>query len=133
MAMLVSALVDEVNDSWKSYVRDQDQVTGLTAPLNTAAISLTVDDPTQVSKGLLQVDDEMMQVRSVDRTTSTVTLEAWGRARMGSVAATHSAGAQVTTAPLYPRVRVRDIVSGVMQEIFPKLFAVAESSLTVTP
>lgn len=133
MAMLVSSLVDEVNDSWKSYVRDQDQVTGLTGALNTSAISFVVDDVTQVAKGLLQIDDEMMQVRSVDRTTSTVTLEAWGRGRMGSVAATHAGGAQVTTAPLYPRVRVRDVISGVMQEIFPKLFSVAEIALTVSP
>lgn len=131
--MLVSSLVDEANDAWRSYVREQDQVTGLSSTLNASAVSFTVDDPAQVSKGLLQIDDEMVQVRSVDRTTSTVTLEAWGRARMGSTAATHAIGAPITTAPLYPRVRVRDVISGVMQEIFPTLFPVASVSLTPNP
>lgn len=133
MAMTVTSIVDEVIDVWRSYVREQPAVTSLTAPLDSSAVSLSVSDPTKVGVGLVQVDDEMMQVKSVDRTASTVTLEAWGRAQMSSVAASHLSGAKVTSSPAAPRVRVRDALSDVMQEIFPGLYPVDSVLLTTTP
>lgn len=132
MALTISDLVDEANDTWRSYVRIQEQVTALSGSLSDSALTFVVDDATKVSTGLIQIGDEMMQVKSLDRTTNTITLEAWGRAQMGSTASSHSSGAKVTTAPIYPRVRVLAVVSEVVQEIFPQLFAVTSTTLDVT-
>lgn len=133
MTMLVSAVVDEVIDTWRSYVREQNPVTATSGTFDADDLSFTVDDASRVTVGLIQVGDEMVQVRSVDRTTSTVTLEAWGRGQMASTAVSHSIGSKVTSAPTVPRVRVRDALSDVMQEVFPGLFAVDEVLLTATP
>jgi hypothetical protein len=129
MAMLVSSLVSEINDTLKTFVREQDQVTSLEGSLDASAVTFTVEDGTQVSKGLVEIDDEMVQVKSVDTSGGVVTIETWGRAEMGSTAASHSDGAKVTTAPVYPRVRVMGVLSDVVQECFPRLYGVLQTTL----
>lgn len=131
MALLVSTLVDEIGEAWRSYTKHQESVTALTSPIDASVTSLVVDDITVVSKGLHQIDEEIVFVRSVDRTTSTVTLEPWGRGQSGTTAASHSAGAKVTASPTYPRGRIKDVVSEVVQEIFPAIYAVSSTTLTV--
>lgn len=133
MSMLVSALVDEVTETFRSYVREQNPTTAMTSTIDSDDLTFTVYDPTTISKGLIQIDDEMVFVRAVDRASSTVTLEPWGRGRSGTTATSHALGAQVTSSPTYPRGRVRDLISGVMQEIFPSLFAVTSTLLTFNP
>lgn len=133
MSMLVSDLVTETIESFRSYVREQPPTTALTAPIGNTDTTFVVADGMQIGKGLHQIDDEMVSVRSVDRTTNTVTLEPWGRGQSGSQAVSHSAGAKVTQAPNYPRTRVRDLLSGTIQEIFPDLFAVALTTLDINP
>ena len=131
MAMLVSSLVDEVTEVFRSYVRQQEPTTALTTTVNSSVTTLTVDDGTVVSKGLAQLEDEMIYVRSVDRTTNIVTLEPWGRGQSGSTAASHTSGSRFTQAPATPRVRARDVLSQVLQEIFPRLFPVAATTLDI--
>jgi len=133
MALLVSSLVDEVHDTWRSYVREQSPVTALDGSLTDSALTFTVDDATKISTGVLQIEDELVQVRSVDLTTRVVTLEPWGRAQMNSTAAAHADGAKITVNPSTPRARVRDIISDVVQEIFPTIFAVDDTTLDITP
>jgi hypothetical protein len=128
MAMLVSSLVSEINDVMKSFVREQDQVTALDGTLSDSDLSFTVEDGTQVAKGLVQIDDEMVQVKSTSG--NGVTIETWGRAQMGSTAASHTDGAKVTTAPVYPRIRVASVLSGVVQECFPRLYGVLQTTLS---
>lgn len=131
--MLVRDIVGEVIDTWHSYVREQSPVTALAGSLDSDDITFTVDDPSRLSSGLVEVGDEMVQVRSVDRTSATVTLEAWGRGQMSSSAEAHALGTRVTSTPTTPRVRVRDALSDTMQEVFPQLFAVDEVLLSATP
>lgn len=131
MALSVSTLVDEVVDTWHFYVHQLEPTTALSSSINASALTFTVGDPTSISKGLAQIEDEMVYVSSVDRSTSTVTLEPWGRGQQGSTAASHSTDARITMAPSVPRVRAKDLLSQVLQEIFPRLFAVAETTIDV--
>lgn len=130
MTMLVSSLVSEINDTMRTYTREQDQVTALEGSLSDSAITFNVEDGTQVSKGVVEIDDEVMQVKSVDSSGGVVTLETWGRAQMGSTAASHSDGVKVTTAPTYPRMRVAAVLSDVVQECFPGLYGVLETTVS---
>lgn len=133
MPLLVSELVDEVNDTLHSYVRDQDQVTSLATPMAADDLSIVVDDANQLSRGLVQIEDEMVYVKTVDAASGLVLLEPWGRGQSGSTAAEHAAGVKVTNSPIYPRQRVKDVVAGVIHEIFPDVFAVATSYVTPIP
>lgn len=130
MAILVSSIVSEVNDTMQSFTKEQDQVTALSGTLSNSDLTFTVEDGTQVAKGLAEIDDEMVQVKSVDVAGGVVTIETWGRAQMGSTAASHSDGAKITTAPVYPRVRVASVLSGVVHECFPRLYGVLETLIS---
>lgn len=127
--MLVSALVDEVVDTFRSYVRQQEPTTSLSMSIDADDVAFTVADGNQLGRGLAQIEDEMVYVSTVDRTTGAVSLESWGRAQSGSTAASHASGARITQSPLAPRSRVRDLVSQVLQEVFPQLFAVSSTTL----
>lgn len=132
-ALTIASLVDEVQDVLHGYVRDQEQRTSLSAAISTADTTFTVDDADLLSRGLVEIDDELVYVSQVDTTTGTATVAPWGRAQSGSTASAHASGARVTQSPLFPRQRVASAVYGLLREIFPDVFAVAETRLDVDP
>lgn len=127
--LTITSLVDEVLDTVRGYSHHQDQQTSLTTGITDTDLTLVVDDVSQVSKGLLEVEDEILQVASVDVSGNVVTLEPWGRGQSGTTAAAHSADVRVTSAPLFPRQRVRNAVFGVLREIFPSIYATSSTLL----
>lgn len=129
----IASLVDEVSDTVRGYIRHQDQVTSLTAPIGSADLTIPVADATGISKGLIEIEDELVQVQKVDQNAGTVTLEPWGRGQSGSAAVAHASGVRVTSFPLYPRQRVRSAIFGVLREVFPDVFAVKTTTLTGNP
>lgn len=123
----IASLTDEVLDSVHGYSRHQEQRTSLTTAVDSDDLMLVVNDISQISKGLVEVDDELMQVATVDASNNVVTIEPWGRAQSGTTAVSHLSGVRVTGAPLFPRQRVRNAIYGVLRETFPAIFAVAST------
>jgi hypothetical protein len=127
--LTVPSLVDEVLDSIHGYSRHQEQRTSLTTGVGPDDLTLTVDDINQVSKGVLEIEDEIVQVATVDVGGNVVTLEPWGRGQSGTTAVAHGADVRVTSAPLFPRQRVRNAIFGVLREIFPLVYATSSTLL----
>lgn len=127
--LTITSLVDEVLDSMRGFSRHQDQRTSLTSNISDTDLVLAVSDISQVSKGVLEIGDEIVQVATVDSSAGTVTLEPWGRGQSGTIAVAHSSGAQVTSAPLLPRQRVRNAIFGILREMFPDIYAVTSTLL----
>lgn len=125
----VASLVDEVLDSVHGYSRHQEQRTSLAGAIDSDDLSLAVNDIGQISKGIIEVEDELMQVATVDSSNNVVAIEPWGRAQSGTTAVSHPANVRVTGAPLFPRQRVRNAIYGVLRETFPNIFAVASTLL----
>jgi len=128
----VDRIVDETLDALHGYARHQEQVTALTSAPDTDDLTFTVAEPNLLSRGLIEIDDELMLVKSVDSNSSTVTVQAFGRGVNNTTAASHTTGSKVTMSPLYPRRRVRDVAYGVLREIFPSIFAVGMQTLDVS-
>lgn len=122
----VDRICDEVLDALHGYTRWQEQVTSLTSPIDVNDVTFTVDEPQQVSRGLIEVGEELMMVKNVDSTAGTVTLQPWGRAQQNTTATTHSVGDKLTMSPLYTRRRVRDVIYGTLREIFPSVYGISE-------
>jgi hypothetical protein len=78
-----------------------------------------------VSRGLIEIDSELLYVDSVNTTTNTVTLYPWGRGQQGSTAAAHADDAKVTISPRFPRHRVKTVINEVIRSLYPSLFGVA--------
>lgn len=129
----VRSVVEESLDVLHSYVRHQEQRTALSGVLSDAGLTFMVSDPDSISRGLVQIDDELVYVSSVDPNTGAINIEPWGRAQSGSTAVVHSDGAQITMSPLYPRQRLANTAASVLREIFPSVFAVAQTELTINP
>ena len=126
--LTIPSLVDEVLDTIHGYSRHQEQRTSLTTAIDSSQLALVVNDISQVSKGLVEVEDELMQVANVDQANNVITIQPWGRGQSGTTAASHSADVRVTGVPLFPRQRVRNAIYGVLREVFPYVYAVTATT-----
>lgn len=125
-ALTVTRLVDETISALHGYVRDQAQVTTLVNALSPLATQGTVAEDSQISRGLIEIDEELLYVSAVATSgNGDFTIPTWGRGVEGTVAASHNPGAKVTQSPLYPRRRVRDEIFAVLREMFPRVYGVA--------
>lgn len=123
-ALNVSRIIDETLDALYGYTRHQEQVTALTASVSLTQTAFTVAEGAQISRGLIEIGDEQMLVKSCDA-IGNVTLQPYGRGVGNTSAVTHSPNDKVVMSPLYPRRRVRDIVFSTLREVFPSVYGVA--------
>lgn len=132
-SLTVASLIDEILDVLHGYTRGQDQRTSLTSAVTATDLSFAVEDSGALSRGLVEIDDELVYVTQVDAATGMATIAPWGPGQSGTTASTHAAGAKVTQSPLYPRQRVASAVYGLLREIFPDVYAVGQSTLDINP
>ena len=110
-------LVDDTIAEVSSYVRNQEAITVITQPVDASALTLTLDDAAQVSKGLIEVGDELVYVKSVNKNAGTAAVLPGGRGWKGSAAAAHDTLALVRNNPLFPRVMVKRALNDTIKGI----------------
>jgi len=115
-------LIDETALSLTGYTNRQDQATYLTAPMSATDLTFTVADGTVLTRGLVEIDDELIWVDSFDRTTNTATIPAYGRGFRDTTAAVHTAGTRVTITPSFPRSVIRRNLQQAIDAVYPDLF-----------
>ena len=115
-------LINETNLALTGYTNRQDQATYLTSPMTSTDTSFVVADGTVLTRGLVEIDDELIWVDSFDRTTNTATIPAYGRGFRDTTAASHSAGTRVTIAPSFPRSVIRRNLNLAIDGVYPDLF-----------
>ena len=126
MSATYKDLVDETLNTLYGVTGVQDQLTSLTQNITTGDLTFTVDDASQITRGLIEVGDELMHVKSADRTSQQVALSgAFARGYRSSVAATHNSGDMVVNEPTFPRSVVKQAIQEVLQAITPTIYAVA--------
>lgn len=123
-------LVDEVLLNIQGDALDQNEQTFLTSSLNATDLTFVVDEPKLISQGLIEIDSELLWVKSVNQSTGTVTLSTLGRGFRSTTAVTHSAGATVTNNPRYSRFRVKQTLNTAIQAVYPDLYVTATTELT---
>lgn len=130
MAVAFLDIVQRVKQQLLGYTRDQASISYLTAGMTASDTTFTVDvdTVTNLSRGLIEIDDEMLLVKSFDRSSGIVTVTAGlnGRGAEGTVAATHSTNAIVTDDPLYPRTRIKEAINDTIQAVYPDLWVFGE-------
>ena len=130
----LEALRQRVRSQIMGFTRDQQQMSELAAPMTDTDTTFTLDSTTarNISRGLAEIDDELILVKSLDASTSVVSVLGLtnGRGQNGSVAAAHSTNALVTMSPMVPRVRVTEAINQTILAMFPTIpiFAATEIS-----
>jgi hypothetical protein len=115
-------LINETNLALTGYTNRQDQATYLIAPITSTDLTFTVADGTVLTRGLVEIDDELIWVDSFDRTTNTATIPAYGRGFRDTTAQSHTAGTRVTIAPSFPRSVIRRNINLAIDGVYPDLF-----------
>lgn len=106
---------------------DQEQYTYLTNDIGAGDLTFQVNDASQISRGLIEIDSELMNVQTFNLTTNTLTIFPFGRGFYGSTAATHTANTSVINNSKFPKVRVQESINDIINEVYPTLFAVTTS------
>lgn len=105
----------------------QDQATYLQQSTTANALSLTVADTTALSRGLLEIEDELIQVDTIDAGSATLIIPPYGRGFRSTTAAAHPAGTRVVSSPMFPRFLVKQSINDAIQGAFPDLYGTAST------
>jgi hypothetical protein len=108
---------------------NNDMVCSLSYDIAANDLLIGVDDTAAVSKGIIEIDDELIFVTA--NNSGTLTVPTWGRGYKGTTAADHTAGAKVSVAPTYPKAVVRREVNNTIRAVYPDLFAVKTTDITM--
>jgi hypothetical protein len=92
--------------------------------------TFTVDTDTvkNVSRGLVEIDDEMIMVKKFDQSSGLVTILGGlsGRGVEGTTPASHVANTFVTDDPMYPTQRIKEAINDTINATFPDLYVFGE-------
>jgi hypothetical protein len=116
-------MTDEVSRKLAGFTLRQDRQTHLTVAVNATATSITVASATNISTGIIQIDDELIYVDSYDRNTGVLSIPPYGRGYNGTSAATHQNGARVIVSPTFPSVDIKEAINDSIQAVFPDLYS----------
>jgi len=125
-----SQLIDQTLMHLYGYTTIQDQATHLSTNVSASATTLQIADTTAISRGVVEIGDELIWVDDVNTSTGGLTVPPYGRGFRGTEAVTHDAGTRVVSSPLFPRKIVRDTLNDAIRSVYPELFAVGETTFT---
>jgi len=130
MTTTYANLVDEITLNLSGYTLRQDRTTHLTADVTSSGLSLSLGSVTNIGKGVVEIDDELIWLDTYDRISSTGSIAPYGRGYHGTTAAAHTANTKVTIAPTFPRATIKKAINDTIDAVFPNLFAVGIHTFT---
>jgi len=92
-----------------------------------------MNDASLVSRGRIEIGDELLWIDSVDRANNTCVVAPYGRGLDGTTATAHTSLSRVVVQPLYPRQGVKDTINQVIGGLGNQLFAVESATLIANP
>lgn len=127
-------LVKQVRQQLLGFALNQESVSYLTVAMTAGDTTFQADGETilNLSRGLVEVDDELILVKKWDQTSGTVTVMGGvnGRGYEGTTAASHDENALVTSSPAFPRTRIKEAINQAIITLYPELVVFAETEIT---
>jgi len=118
---LTEQTLGEVN----AYVKNQESVTVITSATTAGDLTMLVDDPSSLSRGIVEIDDELVYLKKVFPNTGTIQAlgtagNVIGRGWRGTTATSHVSGSVVRNNPIFPRTQVKRAILETIKAInFP--------------
>ncbi|WP_413114801.1 hypothetical protein ACK1X7_07285 [Streptomyces sp. CY1] len=127
-------IIIRVRQQLQGYTLSQASVSELAAPMSAADTSFQCDASTvtNLSRGLVEIDDELVLVKTFDATSGVVSVMglANGRGVEGTTAASHAAHALVTSDPAFPRQRIKEAINDTVTGLYPHLVVFSTTEIT---
>jgi hypothetical protein len=129
----LNELVDEVKANLQGYALRQDRITYVANPtgLNTTSTEIIVGSASNLAKGTIEIDDELIWIDSFDKANNTLNVvPGFGRGFQGTTAAPHAQYAQVTLSPTFPRNSIKKAINDTINSFYPKLWIINSYTFT---
>ncbi len=129
----LSEMIDEVKSNLQGYTLRQDRITYVAnaAGLTTTSTQIQVGSQSNLAKGTIEIDDELIWIDSFDKASNTLNvIPGFGRGYQGTTASPHSQYAPVTLAPTFPKVTIKKAINDTINSYYPKLWAVSSTTFT---
>lgn len=127
-------LVRQVRQQLLGFTMNQESVSELASAMGAADTSFSCDSATvtNLSRGLVEVDDELILVKTYDAPSGVVSVMGLtnGRGYEGTTAASHAAHALVTSNPAFPRARIKEAINQTIQTLYPELVVFSSTEIT---
>lgn len=130
MTTTYANLVDEITLNLSGYTLRQDRTTHLTSALTSSDLSLSLGSVSNIGKGVVEIDDELIWLDTYDRISSAATAAPYGRGYFGTTPVAHAINTKVTIAPTFPRATIKKAINDTIDAVFPNLFAVGVYTFT---
>lgn len=111
-----------------SYTGVLEATTYLTGAVNATDLVLPVAHPSYLTRGLIEVDNELMHVNTVAETSAQ--LMPFGRGTGNTTALPHLLNSRVTNDPIFPRQRIIEAFNRCLQNVQLELYAVKTDTFT---
>lgn len=133
MTTTYANMVNEILLNLSGYTLRQDRTTHLTQDLTSSGLSLNLGSTTNIGKGVVEIDDELIWLDSYDRVSSSATIAPYGRGYNGTTAEAHTTNTKVTVSPTFPKASVKKAINDTIDAVFPQLFAVGSYEFNYNP
>jgi hypothetical protein len=127
-------LVRQVRQQLLGFTLNQESVSELLVGMSPTDITFQADGETigNLSRGLVEIDDELILVKKWDQTSGTVTVMGGlsGRGYEGTTAAGHNVHALITSNPAFPKARIKEAVNLTISTLYPELVVFSSTEIT---
>jgi hypothetical protein len=127
-------LVKQVRQQLLGFTLNQESVSELAIAMTAADTTFTCDTSTvtNLSRGLVEIDDELVLIKTYDPTSGVVSIMglANGRGYEGTVPASHAQHALITSNPAFPRARIKEAINQTISGLYPHLVVFGTTEIT---
>lgn len=133
MSTTRAQLVEEIRAGLHGWTQDQETSTALTSVIpSSGGGTFTYDNSVgELSRGLIQVDDELLQISTA--AAGVATIPPFGRGRGNSTPASHAIGVEVVDKPRFPNSQIIDTLNQVILSLDSVLYGVSVYEFTPNP
>ena len=124
-----SELIDSTILYLSGFTSQQDRATYITENVGLDDLTISVDEGSAVTRGIVEIDSEIIQVDKVDRANNTLTIPPYGRGFRGTEATVHAAGSRIAAAPQFPRHTVKQALHDAILAVYPDVYAVWDEEI----
>jgi hypothetical protein len=118
-------LIEFVRHQLSGLDATTDAVAALTGAATATNLVLHLDSTaTGASRGIAEIDLEVVRIAAVNSQDASVSLYPFGRGYRGTLPVAHAIGAEVRFAPAWPASTIAREINGVLTEIYPTIWGI---------
>jgi hypothetical protein len=130
----LNEMVDEIKSNLQGYTLRQDRISYVENPagLTTTSSSITIGSASNLAKGTIEIDDELIWIDSFDKATNVLNvIPGFGRGYQGTAPAPHSTiRSSYLSSNISYVVSIKKAINDTINSLYPDLWALSNFTFT---